>query len=540
MLVLRLSLLAERNPINAPTPKTSKKELIREVAESDLLAFIRLVAPHRVIGNVHEELCRWWTRQRAKSHQLCLLPRDHGKSAYIAYRCAWHIVRNPECRILYISSTANLAEKQLKFIKDILTSKIFTFYWPEFVNPEEGKREKWSLSEISIDHPKRRSEGVRDPTIFTGGLTTSLTGMHCDVAVLDDIVVQENAYTEEGRTKVAEQYSLLASIEGANAEEWVVGTRYHPKDQYQLLADMHEDVFNEEGEVVDARPVYEVFERQVEDNGDGTGQFVWPRQMRKDGKWFGFDREILARKRAQYIDKTQFRAQYYNDPNDSSTAAIQRDKFQYYEKKHVTWNDGRCYFKGSRLNVYAAIDFAYSTSKKADYTSIVVVGVDYNNNIYVLDIERLKTNKISEYYSAIIGLLVKWKFKKLRAEISAAQEVIVKELKEAYLKPNGITLSIEEHRPSRAQGSKEERMATVLEPRYNNLAMWHYKGGNCELLEEELILENPQHDDIKDALAAVISICVPPLEARNRERDNNSGNITRLAFHNRFGGIAHT
>ena len=515
----------------------TKKEEIKELAESDLVSFIRLIAPHRVIGHIHEELCNWWTRSDSISHQLVLLPRDHGKSAYVGYRCAWEVLRNPDVRILYISSTANLAEKQLKFIKDILTSKIFTFYWPEYVNRDEGKREKWTGSEISIDHPKRKIEGIRDPTIFTGGLTTSLTGLHCDIAVLDDCVVQENAYIEDGRKKVEEQYSLLASIEGSEAREWVVGTRYHPKDLYQTLSDMQEDEFDKTGTVIGTRNVYETFERRVEDHGDGTGEFLWPRTMRTDGKWFGFNQEILARKRAQYIDKTQFRAQYYNDPNDASSSLIDRSKFQYYDKKFLSQNNGYWYFRDKRLNVYAAIDFAFSIKKKADFTSIVVIGMDFTGRIYVLDIERLKTSRISDYYNAILQLQTKWGFRKLRAEVSVAQEVIVKELKESYLKPNGISLSIEEYRPTRNEGTKEERLVSTLEPRYSNLAMWHYKGGNCELLEEELCLQHPPHDDIKDALAQVIGIAVPPNEGRSRLHARTRENV--LTFNSRFGGIEH-
>jgi hypothetical protein len=161
----------------------AQKEAIRLKAESDLLAFIKLVHPHRALGAVHEELISWWTRQEAKSHQLVLLPRDHGKSAMVAYRVAWEITKNPAVRILYISSTSNLATKQLKFIKDILTSQIYRRYWPEMVNEEESAREKWTESEIAVDHPLRKKETVRDPTIFTGGLTTGLTGLHCDIAV---------------------------------------------------------------------------------------------------------------------------------------------------------------------------------------------------------------------------------------------------------------------------------------------------------------------------------------------------------------------
>ena len=507
-------------------------EEIREAAETDLVTFIRLVSPGRVLGSVHEELCRWWNREEAKSHQLTLLPRDHGKSAMIAYRVAWMITRDPTIRVLYISATANLAQKQLSFIKNILTSPVYRRYWPEMVHEDEGKREKWTMTEIAVDHPKRKEEGVRDPTIFTGGLTTSLTGLHCDIAVLDDIVVYENAYTGEGREKVKSQYSLLSSIEGADAREWVVGTRYHPKDLYSELLEMAEDIYDDDGEIVGSEPIYEIFERAVEDAGDGTGEFLWPRQRRADGKFFGFDRQVLAKKRAQYLDKTQFRAQYYNDPSDPDNRPVDYDKFQYYQKEFLTNTQGVWYYKDRKLNVFAAVDFAYSVRKKADYTAIVVIGVDYENNVYVLDIDRFKTDKISEYYAHILDLLNRWDFRKLRAEVTAAQAAIVQELKDSYIKPNGLFLKIEENRPTRHQGTKEERIAAILEPRYDNLAIFHYRGGNCQILEEELVTNNPPHDDVKDALAACIETAVKPSSNALHRKTNSN-----VIYHSRFGGV---
>lgn len=509
---------------------------IREAAEADLICFIKLVHPQRAIGRIHEELCSWWTRQDAKHHQLVLLPRDHGKSAYVAYRVAWWITKYPWIRILYISSTANLAEKQLKFIKDILDSKIYRRYWPEMVYPEEGKREKWTNSEISVDHPKRKAEAVRDPTVFTGGLTTNLVGLHCDIAVLDDIVTGDNAYTEEGRQRVREQYSLLASIEGTDSQEWVVGTRYQPGDLYNDMLEMTVEVFDEEGEVVDTEPVYEIFDKQVEDSPyrDGSGQYLWPRQQRADGKWFGFDAKVLATKRAKYLDKTQFFAQYYNDPNDMESAPVKPEYFQYYNRALVQKQGNNVFYNGRRLNVFAAIDFAYSTNQKRDYTSIVVVGVDAEVNYYILDIDRFRTDRIKEYFDHIVTMHNKWFFRKLRAEVSGAQSIIVKDLKENYIRQYGLNLSVEEYRPSRWTGAKEERMAAALNPRYENLQMWHYKGGNCEILEGELVLQRPPHDDVKDCLSSCIEICVPPTGSLNYTKVKPwEGRV-----HNRFGGLA--
>lgn len=488
----------------------TKKDEIRLAAEADLEVFIRLVHPNRILGGVHRELINFWTKQDAKSHQLVLLPRDHQKSAMLAYRVAWSVVRNPSIRILYISATSNLAIKQLKFIKDILTSERVRYYWPDLINVDENKREKWTETEISVDHPKRRQDLVRDPTIFTAGLTTSITGMHCDVAALDDVVVRENAYTEDGRNKVEEQYSLLSSIEGADGQEWSVGTRYHPKDLYSVMMEMKVDEYDEFGEITASEPLYEMFERQVESAGDGSGEFLWPRQQTTDGKWFGFDQKTLARKRAQYLDKTQFRAQYYNDPNDVSSSLIRRDSFQYYEKSYLRRDAGKWYFKGQRLNVFASIDFAFSLSKKADFTSIVVVGVDGNQNYYVLDIARFKTDRIAEYFNQILSMHQKWDFRKLRAEVTSAQDTIVKDLKENYIRPHGLVLTVEDYRPSRHEGTKEERMKAILQHRYENRQMYHYRGGNCQILEDELVLDNAPHDDVKDALSSCVAFAVAP------------------------------
>lgn len=505
---------------------------IREAAEADLEFFIHLVSPGEMMGQCHKEVINWWAREDAKSHQLLLFPRDHGKSRYVAYRVAWELTRNPLLRILYISSTSNLAEKQLNFIKGIFTSAVHRRYWPDHIKPNIGDRKKWNATEIELDHPARAKENVRDPSIFCAGLTTNIVGMHCDIAVLDDVVTGDNAYTEEGRNKVRSQYSLLSSIEGADAKEWVVGTRYHPRDLYNDMLSMFAETYDEEGEILGEQQIYEVFERPVESVGDGTGEFLWPRSQRSDGAWFGFNRSILAKKRGQYLDRMQFRAQYYNDPSDPDSRPIDYDKFQYFDKKFLTQSDGHWYYQGRRLNLVAAIDFAYSVRRTSDYTALVVLGVDVDNNIYVLDIDRFRTDKIKEYFQSILNASNRWGFRKLRAETTAAQQAIVRSLKEDYFAPHGLSIIVEEVKPTRHQGSKEERMEAILVPRYDNGQVHHYRGGNTQLLEDELVTRNPAHDDIKDALATAIEGAVRP-QQRMRTRQERD-----VVFHPRFGGRA--
>lgn len=506
------------------------KDDIRQAAEDDLYTFIQLVAPHRVLGFCHRDLIKWWTRAKAQDHQMVLFPRDHQKSAMVAYRCAWEITKDPSITILYISSTSGLAEKQLKFIKDVLDSPVYRRYWPVMTHPDEGKRERWTNSEIMVDHPLRKKEGVRDATVFTAGLTTNITGLHCNIAVLDDVVVKENAYSNEGRQKVSHQYSLLSSIETTDAKEWIVGTRYHPKDLYGVLLTIAEDIYSEDGDLVDSSLVYEVLQKEVEDLGDGTGNFLWSRMQRGDGRWFGFNPAILARKRAKYLDKTQFHAQYYNNPNDPGNEAIESQLFQYYNPEFLQKREGQWCYNGHALAIFAAIDFAFSLTTEADYTVLIVIGLDSLGNIYVLDIQRKRTNKTKEYYRMVLDAHMKWGFRKLRAEVTAAQEIIVERIKDD-IRLDGLVLAVDKFRPTRGMGSKEERMQASLGPYYENNAVWHFEGGLCETFEHELVQHNPPHDDIKDALHSVFGIMRAPMARRFGSKTTN------INTHARFGGV---
>ena len=448
-------------------------------------------------------------------------------SKLTALLAAWWVTRDPTTTLLYVSATATLAEAQLFQVKQVFESKIYSRYWPEYVNPEEAKREKWSVDSIAIDHPLRRAEGIRDMTIRAVGLTANTTGLHSSATILDDIVVPGNAYTEEGRNRVAQFYSQLASIESPNAKEVIVGTRYHPRDLYDTLINMEETVWNtKEGEYV-SNPVFEVFIRTVETDGE----FLWPVSTREDGKKFGFDDHILARIKAKYIDTTQFYAQYYNNPNAAGSEVIPRDKFQYYDRKHLTQDGGNWYFKSNKLNVFAAIDFAFSLKKKADFTALVVVGVDSDNNYYVLEIDRFKTDRIREYYDHILNAHIKWGFRLIRAEVTIAQQAIVSEIRETHIKPQGLALSIDEYRPTRHDGDKAERIEAILAPRYDNLQIWHYNGGNTQILEEELVMQHAPHDDVKESLANAIAICKPP------KRGNGAAKVSNIIYHSRFGGV---
>lgn len=516
-------------------PEEAKQ--LRATALNDLYFFARLVNPGYVYGDVHKKYYKWLEEyslygqgEAQSTNKLIMLPRGHLKSHMVATWAAWIITRHPEISILYLSATAELAEKQLYAIQNILGSTIYNRYFPEYINPQEGKREKWSQRKFSIDHSKRKEEAIRDETVATAGLTTNTTGWHADIIISDDIVVPENAYTGDGRESVMKKASQFTSIRNAGGFTLACGTRYHPSDVYATWKEQEYDVYNDEGDIIGTRAVWEIREAAVEVDGI----FIWPKTMRSDKKFFGFDAQVLSRIKAEYSDKVQFHSQYYNDPNDPGSNRIDRSKFQYYDKKFLRQESGYWFYKTHKLNVYAAIDFAFSMSKKADSTAIVVIGIDSEGFIYVLDITVFKSDRISEYFRNIAELHSMWEFKKLRAEVTVAQAVIVRDLKDK-LREEGLNLSVDEYRPTRNEGTKAERIAATLEHKYENMSVWHFKGGYTDVLEEELVLARPPHDDIKDALASAVAIAIKPKRSRGLGEDVNN-NVVK--FHSRFGGLA--
>jgi phage terminase large subunit-like protein len=499
---------------------TPKQLELRELAMRDLRAFIALVAPERVLAHCHLDLCQFLMSE--DNYQLIIWPRGHQKSTILAYWCAWHIINNPDTTILYASATSDLTEKQINFIKNILTCEVSRKYWPELLQPEEGKRELWRAMEFAVDHWKRKDEVIRYPTCKGTGVGGNITGFHADVVILDDLVVMENAETKTGREDVRRSYSLYNSILNPNGKIKGIGTRYHPEDLYNDLMNAAEEVFDDKGKVIEEKSMFTVMQAVVEKDGE----FLWPRRPRQDGKWFGFDKSTLSKIKANYLDKAQFFAQYYNDPSDPSNKKI--ENFLYYERENVKIGVGGKLFVGSSaVNVYAAIDIAATMTDRSDYTAIVVIGMSGDHKVFVLDIDRFKTDKISVMAEHLDRLYAKWKWIRLRAEVNAAQNLAVEQIKE-FNRQKGIFYNIEKCHELR---NKELRIMTNLEPRYAQGMIYHYRGGNCQILEDELIASKPPHDDVSDCLAAAIEIAIPPSVTI-------SNNVVKLNYHPRFGGIA--
>lgn len=528
----------------------AKRSQIREIIEEcqdNLYAFAVTVNPNYMYGDIHQQVLNWLGSPDANERQLLLLPRGHLKSHCIAVYCAWKITFEPWSTIIYLASQDDLAKAQLFAIKQMMTSDIYRTLWPEMFTERKvsasGKTERgaWSAYAFDVDHPVRKERGVRDHTMIIKTVKSNATGLHCDGLVYDDLVVPVFADTQNGRDDLNKAIGYFSSI--LNPGGWIkaVGTRYHPEDAYNRMIESKVPMWDEDRqEFTGEKSAWDVFERVVEDSPDrsGLGHYLWPRTESpvEPGKWYGFDPKELAKIKADYVahqGAVHFYAQYYNDPNDVGTQRIKRDRFQYYDTRHLKFKDNKVFYKGNKLNVFAAMDVAWSETERSDYTALAVVGIDHDGYLYVLALDRFRTTDFLTYYDHIMALQHEFGFRRLLVETNAAGSLVAQEI-ENHVRRNGGSLVVDKRAVNTRAEGKLENWASVLEPRYQSKSIFHFRGGLTPTLEEELISAKPRHDDLKDALCAAVSIAKPP--AKRNVVSYDEFQEYRTASQGRFGG----
>ncbi len=525
------------------TVQSQEEQELRELCEADLYTFARTVFPDRYYGDVHKEFFHYLQHDKARN-KLGLIPRDHQKSHCMAVLATWLITLEPWITINYVSANKDLIEAQMEAIEHVLKTKIHRRLWPQMMNytNERGIDKhkptgKWQAKLFQIDHPDREDRAVRDPTIRAATVRSGSTGMHSNVTIYDDLVTDENWESLADKRDVLKCYKNFAKISTTGSMFYAVGTRYGDDDLYAHMMELTYTVAGVE------KPMWSVFHRVVEDSPDrtGDGNFVWPRMEMPNGESYGFDEEELAIKKSNLRidgDVTGFYAQYYNDPNDSSLDRLNRNDFRYYESRLLREEGGVWQYKGEPLKLTAAADLAFTevgsaNAKMNDYTAMAVIGMDAEGFVYLLALERFQTDDYDVYYNAIMDLHDYWGFREITIETNNGGQ-LVKRYVEDQVRKHGGSLLVNGQATTTNAGKKEERIRQVLYPRYKASTILHGKFGLTKLLEEELVLNRPPHDDLKDVLSIVIAAAKPRLARGTGRKRTVVGNVVNAR--SRFGG----
>lgn len=185
----------------------------------------------RVDPEFHMKLC-YELEQREST--LILIPRDHGKSTWVATMAAQDILRDPDnVRLLLISASASLAEGQLRYIVSLLTQPSVLHYFKEIV-PEPGRNfSNWDTKRAQDLTIKKSPARLRaQHQIMVCPYNALITGHHFDHIICDDIVDEKSNRTGAMRQKSAERVTELNNIKEPTGRFTMIGTRYHMDDVY--------------------------------------------------------------------------------------------------------------------------------------------------------------------------------------------------------------------------------------------------------------------------------------------------------------------
>ena len=199
------------------------KNLLRESP----FFFIKRVFGYSVSG-CHEKMLDFFLNTQ---HGLLLCPRGTGKSKIAQGYVAWLALHNPDMRIIIVSDSDGKATLFLNTIKNVLEySPIIQEHYGDVKGPT------WTDHAITI---KGRTFVQTEPTVMSVGSGSGrVTGLHCDIILMDDIESFDSARSQIKRDRLQDWYkTTLAPVLMADGSTMVCATRYHQADIYQMLLD---------------------------------------------------------------------------------------------------------------------------------------------------------------------------------------------------------------------------------------------------------------------------------------------------------------
>lgn len=383
--------------------------------------------------------------QDSHAKALQLAPRGFGKSTVLnIVRVLFEVVRDPNIRVLIVSNTALQAEVFLREIRQHFEhNRTLRFVFGAF----EGET-KWHQNEIVV---LPRTTHAKESTVSCVGVGGPVVSRHYDLIVADDLIDEESSRTEGQREKLRDWFyrSLLPTLE-PHGRMYILGTRYHFEDLYGYLL---------QGEYAPCHQVLKAL--------PGDESTPWPEK---------FSIEWLEDRRRS-MGTLLFNSQYQNDVEAMKGRIFRAEWLRYYDQPP----DG--------LRLYQGVDLAISQRESADYFAIVTVGVDREQNVFVLDVIKRRLT-FKQQTDLIVAKFLHFKPISTVVEANAYQAAQVDELRRTT--------------PVRVKGIKTTKDKVTrflrLAARFEAGQVFLRRGMMEELVEELLLVPEGAHDDLVDAL----------------------------------------
>ena len=328
---------------------------------------------------------------RGEIKRVCVsVGPQFGKSQVLSRGApAWLSGRNPYRHMILGSYNDTFAEEFGGDVRDLFQSQPFNDIFPE----HRLKRGSESRSSLQTE------EGGKMAFVGVGGRAT---GKRADLFFVDDPYKNDDdAQSGPYRERVWNWFNGVAFSRCHNDSAIiVVHTRWHEDDLIGRLCDPDHPERNKKYKGISDRWTYYNLPAVVEDPAlaDALGLVLTPSHDPLIVEQFGpkpiaslwEERKSLALlAEAKQMDSRIFGALYMGRPTPEDGTYFKEENLVEYERHELPDN----------LRKYAASDHATSTKQKADYTVMGCVGVDENDDIWVLpDLvwERMETDQTVE------------------------------------------------------------------------------------------------------------------------------------------------
>lgn len=449
----------------------AQRELARRLlAREHLLPFVMRNKPDYKAGWVHKDICRRLEKfsdevaAGLSPRLILMLPPRSGKSELASVQFPpWHMGRHPEHEIISTSHTASLANGFSRKVRGIMRTPAFKTVFPKTI----------------LDKDNQNTEGwltTRGGGYVPAGVGGAIVGKGAHILVIDDPVKNaEEAESETAREAIWDWYTSVAYTRLApGGGVIIIMQRWHDDDLSGRLERLMKQGEGDNWEIVRYPAIAEQDEKFRK-----KGEALHPER---------YDLEALeAIKRA--VGPRVWAALYQQSPV--------MDEGSYFSPEMI-----RTYLPGElpqRLTYYSAWDLAISKNDRADWTVGLTVGVDEEDNIWLVDMRRDRMDSF-EIVEAILDTYKLYPADMVGIEKSHVQMAIGPILEKRQAERNLYQMHIEELKP----GNRDKELrARAIQGRARQgkvffplEAPWF-----LEMRSEMLAFPFGQHDDMVDALA---------------------------------------
>lgn len=283
-----------------------------------------------------------------------------GKTAQISIgRVLYEIGKNPNIRILIVSSASGVAKKIVKAIKQYIEQSVeFRMVFPHVVPDKSDTTGRWREDSFIV----QRTTRSKDPTVQAVGFGGQVLGARLDLIVADDYLTPENTHSDGQRDK---SYGWLKSvIEGrktGRARLWFVGNAWHLDDAMHRYA---------------TEP--QTFHKKFPVRDEASGKSVWPEVWPEER----IDKEIENR------GPIESRRSMFCDPVSDAERRFKQD----YILKALALGNGlemawALSIVPNGYRTITGVDLAVTKKDASDETALTTIAVDEKTETrQVLDI----------------------------------------------------------------------------------------------------------------------------------------------------------